>query len=54
MAAIFGGVLMMIADVVARSIATSEIPLLVLTGIFGSVAFLIILRIRGGRVDERL
>lgn len=54
LAAIFGGILMMIADIVSRCFTTSEIPLLVVMGLIGSVMFVIILRLTGGRIDERL
>ena len=50
----FGGTLMMIADIVSRSFTTSEIPLLVVTGFIGAIAFVAILRFTGGRIDDRL
>ena len=54
LAAIFGGILMMVADIVSRCFTTSEIPLLVVMGMIGSVMFVIIMRLTGGRIDDRL
>lgn len=40
---LFGGIFMTIVDTVARSISPNEIPLGIITGLFGAVTYLVIL-----------
>jgi len=46
---VFGGSFMMIADILSRTITTSEIPVGAITGIVGIVLFMIILATQRGR-----
>ena len=54
MTVIFGGVFMIFADMFCRCLTTSEMPLLVFTGLFGAGVFIILMFVNGGKVDERL
>jgi len=46
---VFGGSFMMLTDILARTLTTSEIPVGAITGIIGIVVFMIILAIQRGR-----
>jgi iron complex transport system permease protein len=48
-AVVFGGSFMMITDILARTLTTSEIPVGAITGIIGIVVFMIILATQRGR-----
>jgi iron complex transport system permease protein len=46
---VFGGSFMMVTDILARTLTTSEIPVGAITGIIGIVIFMIILTVQRGR-----
>ena len=48
----FGGSFMILTDILSRSFTDSEIPLSAVTGLFGTVVFVIILVIRGRDIYE--
>jgi iron complex transport system permease protein len=47
--AVFGGSFMMITDILARTLTTSEIPVGAITGIIGIIVFMVILATQRGR-----
>lgn len=49
----FGGVFMIITDIVSRSFTGGEIPLSAITGAFGSIVFVILLIVRKKEVFDR-
>jgi iron complex transport system permease protein len=46
---VFGGLFMMVTDILARTLTTSEIPVGAITGIIGIIVFMIILLVQRGR-----
>ena len=48
----FGGIFMIIVDVLSRSFTDSEIPLSAITGVFGTVVFILIIYIRRRSILE--
>ena len=49
----FGGVFMILCDIMSRSFTDSELPISAVTGLFGTVVFTIILFVRRRQMNER-
>lgn len=49
----FGGVFMILCDIMSRSFTDSELPISAVTGLFGTIVFTIILFVRRRQMNER-
>ena len=49
----FGGVFMILCDIIARTFTDSELPISAVTGLFGTIVFIVILFARRRKLNER-
>ncbi len=49
----FGGLFMIVSDILSRCFTDSELPISAVTGLFGTVIFIVILFMRRTRINER-
>ena len=49
----FGGIFMIICDIIARTFTDSELPISAVTGLFGTIVFIVILFARRRKINER-
>ena len=49
----FGGVFMVLCDIISRTFTDSELPTSAVTGLFGTIIFIIILFVRRRKINER-
>ena len=48
----FGGIFMMIVDMISRNISKNEIPLSIITGVLGAIIYTIVLIKKGRNLSE--
>ena len=49
----FGGIFMILCDIIARTFTDSELPISAVTGLFGTIVFIVILFVRRRKINER-